>query len=136
MTAAIVEDDAVFLAAFEAGVRPGGAFRHADHVRLAWLYLRRDGAAQGEDNIAAGIRRFAAAQGGAGFYHETLTRAWVRLVAAALAKTPQLESFTLFFDAHPELADKAFLFHFYSAEALSLPAARDGWIEPDRALLP
>lgn len=136
MTAVQDESDAAFLAAFEAGQRPGGVFRHADHLRLAWLYLRRDGVALGEERIAAGIRRFAAAQGAVGLYHETLTRAWVRLVAAALAANPQLGSFPQFLDANPQLADKAYLFRFYSVEALSAPSARDAWVEPDREPLP
>jgi hypothetical protein len=128
--------DAAFLEAFDAGERPGGVFRHADHLRLAWLYLRRDGAALGEEKIAAGIRRFAEAQGAVGLYHDTLTRAWVRLVAAALDATPGGESFPLFLEANPQLADKAYLFRFYSVEALSAARAREEWIEPDREPLP
>ena len=31
--------DAAFLAAFEACTLAAGAFRHYDHIRLAWLYL-------------------------------------------------------------------------------------------------
>ncbi len=33
--------DAEFVAAFESCALPAQAFRHRDHVRLAWLYLRR-----------------------------------------------------------------------------------------------
>jgi len=127
--------DGEFLAAFERGEQPGGAFRHRDHVRLAWILLRRDGAALGEERVAEGIRRFAAAQGAQSFYHETLTRAWVRLVAAALAATPDA-GFADFLAAHPELADKSLLFRFYSPEALSTPAARAAWVDPDLAALP
>jgi len=128
--------DAVFLEAFEAGRRPRGAFHHVDHVRLAWILLRRDGLALGEERIAAGIRRFAEAQGTPALYHETLTRAWARLVGAALAASPRRASFPQFLEANPQLADKAYLFQFYSAEALSAPRARQGWVEPDLQPLP
>jgi len=136
MTVLPEPSDAAFLEAFEAGERPGGVFRHADHLRLAWLYLQRDGAALGEERIADGIRRFADAQGAVGLYHETLTRVWVRLVAAALAATPCGGSFPRFLEANPQLADKAYVFRFYSVEALSAARAREEWIEPDREPLP
>lgn len=129
-------DDATFLAAFEAGERPGGEFRHVDHLRLVWILLRRDGAALGEERVAAAIRRFAASQGTPELYHETLTRAWTRLVAAAFAASPRTESFAQLLAAHPELADKTHVFRFYSAEALSKPRARWDWIEPDLAPFP
>jgi hypothetical protein len=129
-------DDAAFLAAFEAGQRPGGAFGHVDHLRLAWVLLRRDGLALGEERIAAGIRRFADAQGTPALYHDTLTRAWVRLVAAALAAAPPRTGFAQLLDANPLLADKSYLFRFYSAEALSAPSARRGWVQPDLQPLP
>lgn len=130
-------NDAEFLAAFARGERPGGVFRHADHVRLAWLLVRREGAARGEELVAAGIRAFAAGQGVPELYHDTLTRAWVRLVAAALAATPAAAAdFERFLAAHPQLADKTLVFRFYSPAALSRPAARSGWIEPDLRPLP
>lgn len=135
MTAPELDDEA-FLAAFEADQPPGGSFRHADHVRLAWLLLRRDGARAGEERIVSGIRRFAAAQGTPGLFHETLTRAWCRLVGAALAESPRRADWPSFLAAHPQLGDKSYVFRFYSAEALSLPAARSGWMPPDLAPLP
>ena len=73
-------DDADFIHAFETGALPNSAFHHRDHVRLTWLYLRRDGPALGADRIENGIRRFAAAQGAAQLFHMTLTRFWIRLV--------------------------------------------------------
>jgi len=129
--------DADFLAAFARGERPDGVFRHVDHVRLTWLLVRREGAARGEEQVAAGIRAFAAAQGVPGMYHDTLTRAWVRLVAAALAATPAAGAdFERFLAAQPQLAEKSLVFRFYSPAALSVPAARSGWVEPDLQPLP
>ena len=129
-------DDAAFLDEFAAGRKPEGRFVHHDHLRLAWLLLRRDGAALGEERIATGIRRFAEANGAPGLYHDTLTRAWARLVAAALDASPPRAGFADFLAANPLLADKGYLFRFYSAARLSLPEARRGWIDPDLAPLP
>jgi hypothetical protein len=130
------DGDRAFIAAFEAGRPLGGSFRHVDHVRLAWIVLRQDGVECGEERIAAGIRRFAAQRGVPGLYHDTLTRAWVRLVAAALAADATPATFAAFLAAHPQLSDKAFVFRFFSAAVLSTAAARQAWVDPDLAPLP
>lgn len=132
----MTRSDEAFLQAFEAGRAPGGSFHHADHLRLAWILVRRDGAERAEEEIASGIRRFAAAQGSPGLYHETLTRAWVRLVAARVGDRPSEETFDDFLRANPALAEKAYVFRFYSAQALSAPRAHAEWLEPDLAPLP
>ncbi len=132
----MTRDDQAFLDAFEAGRAPGGAFRHADHLRLAWILVRRDGAVHAEERIAAGIRRFAAAQGKPDLYHETLTRAWVRLVAAAIVDRRSDGSFEDFLGANAAFLDKGYVLRFYSTEALSAPRARREWLEPDLAPLP
>src|SRR5262249_33674074 len=67
-------DDAAFLDAFERGVLPNAAFHHRDHLRLSWLYLRRDGSELGSQRVMDGIRHFAAAHGAADRFHVTLTQ--------------------------------------------------------------
>lgn len=128
-------DDASFLRAFEDASLDASAFRHRDHVRLAWLYLRREGEQRATQLMLEGIGRFAAAKGAAGVYHETLTRAWIRLVAAALARDASRD-FDSFVEAHPELLDKRRPYAFYTDETLDGAAARVGWVEPDRKPLP
>lgn len=129
-------DDAALLEALESGTLPKDALKHREHVRMAWLYLRRDGGEAGAGRIVGAIRRFAARHGVSGLYHETLTRVWIRLVADALARGPEGESFDGFLGAHPELADKDRPYAFYSRERLESQEAREGLIEPDRAPLP
>jgi hypothetical protein len=80
----VTDSDREFLPAFEAATIPNAAFRHHDHLRMAWLYLRRDGATLGAARVHAGLRRFAAARGVAHAYHETLTAFWTRLMAHAV----------------------------------------------------
>jgi hypothetical protein len=60
-----VDTDAAFLEAFEQGKLANSAFRHREHIRLTWLYLRRDGRA----NVADAILQFATAQGAADRFH-------------------------------------------------------------------
>lgn len=128
-------DDDAFLAAVAAGERPGGRFAHEDHLRLAWIVLRRDGLALGEERVADLIRHLAAALGAPGRYHDTVTRAWTRLVAAALSGMPGDSSFAEFLAAHPALASRDGLDRHFSPELLAGPEARARWVAPDRAPL-
>lgn len=111
-------------------------FRHADHIRLAWIYVRRYGARMAEERIIETIRRFAASQGHESKYHETQTRAWLRLVASAAHLTPAITAFDEFIARHGWLLDRDALSAFYSSPRLSSDAARHEWIDPDRRPLP
>ena len=73
--------DQEFLHAFESGRIPPAEFHHRDHLRLAWVQVRKLGAEQAAGAVAEGIGRFAGAHGQHRLYHETLTRFWVRIVA-------------------------------------------------------
>ncbi len=106
--------DAEFVAAFESGTIE--SFRHADHIRLALIYVQRHGMPEAEARVAAGIRQFATKAGQPGKYHHTMTIAWVRLAA--------------------RLLDKGALSAYYSEEVLSSERARREWVEPDLAVLP
>ena len=128
-------DDDAFLAAVAAGEKPGGRFAHEDHVRLAWIVLRRDGLARGEERIADLVRHLATALGAPGRYHETVTRAWTRLVAASLSGMPRDASFAQFLAANPALASRDALASHFSPGLLATAEARERWVAPDRAPL-
>jgi hypothetical protein len=51
--------DDEFLRAFFGLTLSNSEFRHRDHLRLAWLAVRRHGAGVAEEVVTAGIRRFA-----------------------------------------------------------------------------
>ena len=114
--------DEELLSAFESGALTGSDFPHESHVRVTWLLVQRDGRAAAYDTIAAGIRDIACRAGRPDVFHETITRAWFELIAAAPA-----------LDAHPELFDRGLLSRYYSADALA--AGRRQWVEPDIAPL-
>jgi hypothetical protein len=128
--------DDEFVSEFEACSYPSGQFRHADHVRLAWIYLRRYGMARAEQRIARGIQNFAASLGHPEKYHDTITRAWLRLVFTAWRQTPRIESFDEFAAQHAWLLEQDSLAAFYSRELLASDAARKCWHEPDLQALP
>jgi len=129
-------EDSDFLQAFESATLPNDAFHHRDHVRLAWLYLRRDGPEPGSRAVLEGIRHFAAAHGAADRFHETLTRFWIKLVQHLIEAWPGVERFDDLLARFPLLADKTIVYRHYSGAALATPAARQGWLMPDLLPLP
>jgi hypothetical protein len=108
------------------------AFHHADHVRLAWIYVRELGPAAAEQCLLEGIRKLAIHAGAPMKFLYTATVAWARLVAAALQKDSADVPFAEWIARHPELLNKDLLDEFYSAGTLKADPARSYWFEPDR----
>jgi len=85
--------DTELLDGFRRGNLP--AFRHVDHVRVAWLYILR-----GEQHrFATDLQRFAAAHGASAKYDEAITRAWLERIEAR----PPAASWPEFAEANPDL---------------------------------
>ena len=123
----------------------GGRFGHRQHVQLTWLAVRRYGMPAAIRLVSDGIRRTARYAGAPQKYHETISRAWVELVAhhaigypARGARHPagQEADFATFAAANPLLLDKRLLTRFDRPATLATPAARTSWVEPDRAPFP
>lgn len=132
--------DAEFLAEFEACRWPLDQWRHRDHVRLAYLYLRAHPFDEAARRIRAGIKAHNAAHGipdlPTSGYHETMTIAWLRLVDLVLAEYGPEATGDAFCDAHPELSQKKTLRLFYSKELFMSARAKVELVEPDLAPLP
>jgi hypothetical protein len=128
--------DDEFLHAFF-GVRLANSeFRHRDHLRLAWLAVRRHGGVAAEEVVTAGIQRFAEHNSHGLAYHDTMTRFWVRLVAHAVFHRPEIDDFETFLTAYPLLLDKNTPLRHWSREAMFAPDARAAWRDPDLVALP
>jgi len=124
-----------FIQAFEGLTFPGEHFHHQEHIHLAWLYLQQGNTEEATARMAESIQRFATFHDAAGKFHATLTYAWVRLVAAALRRSPGL-SFRWFLEANPELLDQRLPYAYYSKTLLDLPEAGAHRVEPDLAPMP
>ena len=125
-------DDAAFIAAFEGGTLAPERFRHRDHLRLAWLYLREAPLAGALERFSAGLRRFARAAGKEGLYHETITVAYMALVNERMARDPGLD-WEEFARANADLFDHpAALRVYYRDETLRSDLARAVFVLPDR----
>jgi len=121
---------------FESCRLPTAQFHHADHIRLAWVFLGQMTEAQATQRIEQAIRRYAEHNKIAHLYHQTITLAWMRLVSAAHRASPQRAGFAEFAKLHPELLDVQRLKTYYSQDFLASPEARARWVEPDLSPLP
>jgi hypothetical protein len=128
--------DLEFARKFEACELPNDSFHHRDHIRLAWIYVQRYGELDARERIAGAIRKFAAQHGHNEKYHETITVAWLRLVASGMTKVPPDATFVDLTIAVPELLDKRTIEKFYSTAVLTSEEARKFWVEPDLQPLP
>jgi len=132
--------DIELLAQFEGCTLPAEGWHHAEHIRIAYLYLRRHPFPEALNRMRAGLKALNTAQhvpesldrG----YHETLTRAWLQLVHVILAEYGPGESSLAFSEAHPELSQRKSLRLFYSRDRLMSWQAKAEFVEPDLAPLP
>jgi hypothetical protein len=131
----LMSDDA-FVAAFESCELPNEMFRHREHVRLTFIYLRRYGFEGAGTRIAEAIRRYALHNGAPQKYHETITVAWLRIVQEAASSVPNQASFEEMIAAFPQLLSKTTLQKYYSEELVGSERARAFFVEPDREALP
>ena len=113
---------------------PGGEFRHRQHVNLAFLAVRRYGMPEATGKVCGWIRRVAAYERAPQKYHNTVSRAWVELVAHHVAADPECADFEVFAGRNCALLDKRLLSRHYRSSTLAAGSARQGWVEPD--LLP
>jgi hypothetical protein len=108
-----------------------GAFRHRQHVHLAFIAARRYGSAQAAEKVSGWIGHLTAHAPQK--FNATVTRAWTEIVAHHVAAEPSVTDFETFAERHPALLDKRLLTRHYTAATLASPQARAGWVEPDRA---
>ncbi len=120
--------DAQLLAAFEAGTV--AEFRHRDHVRVGFALLARHGdLAAAALAFRAGLRRLA---GDSGKYHETITWAYLVLIAERMHGHGYACSDDLLAD-HPDLLDHrggALARHYDVAAVTESPLARAVFVLP------
>lgn len=121
--------DARFLAAFEAGALAPSEFRHADHLRAAFLLLEGADFADALARMKAGLKRIAAAHGAPGRYHETLTVAFVALVNERRYAMPGAD-WAAFARANPDLFNARALEAHYPPGVLATPLARAVFVLP------
>ena len=117
------------LAALEAGEVDPACFPHLEHVRLAFEMLRRRPLAEAAARFRKGLRIVTARAGKPEIYSETITVAFLALIAERLAERHDAE-WTEFIAANPDLADKNLLHRWYDPNELRSETARRTFIPP------
>ncbi len=115
---------------------PGIAFRHRQHIHLAFIAVHRHGGPWAAELISRWIRHIAAYERAPQKYNATITRAWTRIVAHHVGADPSVTDFGAFAERNPALLDKRLLARHYTPAVLASPQARAGWVEPDIAAFP
>lgn len=116
------------------------AWTHEAHLLVGLWHVSRYGHEVALQRLREGIRKLNVSNGVAnttsGGYHETITRAYVTLLAQFDdgGQALRLAERAARLLEHP-LADRNALFAFYSRERLLSPAARVEWLDPDLAPL-
>jgi len=123
--------DADFLHAIENCSYPIEDFHHAEHLRLGWLLLSRMDCGSATARAARAIRRLAAHHGVENRYHETITQAWMRLLASHDER-----DFSEFLTLHGDRVTLDLLHRYWRRETLMSDDARAHWVEPDLESLP
>jgi len=127
-------DHEALVRAFEAGEEPPGGFHHAQHVRVAWWYLRTYPLPDALGRFTTALRAFALAQGKPGLYHETLPVAFMLIISDRLGVAGRDCGWETFAEGNPDLFawKPSVLDRYYRDETLWSDRARAGFVMPDR----
>ena len=134
-------DPAALATRFTALTLPKDEWTHTAHLTVGAWHVDAYGAGDALTRLRAGIRRLNESHGNVNTptsgYHETITAAYVTLLAAYLDACPPGLPLAARVDrllASP-LAERDMLSTFYSREQLMSTDARARWVEPDLAPL-
>ncbi len=125
------EASALALADFEAGRTDPTAFTHRDHVRISFELLRRYTFPEALFRLARGLHRLADGAGVPGKYHETMTVAFLALIAERRWRGGS-EDWEEFAAGNPDLLQKDLLATIYDPVILESAAARATFLLPHR----
>lgn len=109
-------------------------FRHADHVRLAWLYLSDHPLIEAIARYTTALRRLAAFHGAPGKYHETITWAYLVLIHERMRRDDAPRGWEAFRAANGDLFcwRPSILERYYAPQTLKTEFARRIFVLPDK----
>lgn len=115
---------------FLRGEIDSGAFRHADHLRVGFELLQAYDFATAAHKLSTALKTLTAKAGNPGAYHQTITLAFLALIAERSAAS-RFDDFEPFARANPDLMDKAVLERWYAPERLRSDMARRIFLLPE-----
>jgi hypothetical protein len=128
-------NDETLLLGFLNGTLSPDSWHHREHIKVAYLLLRRHPFEVAIGRMRQGLQALNTAQGVPDApnrgYNETITQAWMRLVDFTIAKFGAATDADQFINDHPEIGHPHALRLFYSRERLWLPEAKAEYLHPD-----
>jgi hypothetical protein len=125
-------DIVALVKAFEDCTLPKADWTHKEHLTVALFYLHHHERAEAVRNMRLAIQRFNNSKGNVTGYHETITIAWMTLIANFVARTDSDKSLALLTkELIEECGHPNYLLRHYTRERLFSDAARHGWLPPD-----
>jgi hypothetical protein len=123
-----------WMAEFEKCTLPNGSFHHADHVKMAFLYLQKYPPLEALSRFSSALKRFAAAQGRPNLYNETITWGFILLIRERIVRASSPQSWAEFSVSNADLLlwDNNILKKYYFPETLSSDLAKRVFLFPDR----
>jgi hypothetical protein len=129
-----------FIAAFESGTLPKARWTHGAHLLTGAWYVHLLGEAAATDRMRACVRRYNEAVGGQNTdtsgYHETITVAWIKLLARLLRESEPIgrAEFARLAVRRFE-ADRDIMRRYYDFDLVKSLEARKEWVPPTLAPL-
>lgn len=127
-------NEAEWMEAFEKGGLPSGAFHHAEHVKMAFLYLKKFEPLEALSRFSSGLARFATAHGKPDLYNETITWAYFLLIRERIARANSSQTWAEFSASNGDLLcwKDNVLKKYYRPETLASPLAKSVFLFPDK----
>jgi hypothetical protein len=127
-------NDPEWMEAFESCTLPIGSFHHAEHVKMAFLYLQKFAPLEALSRFSSNLTRFAAAHGKPGLYNETITWAFLLIMRERIARGDSPQTWAEFSSANADLLcwDENILKKYYRKETLSSDLAKRIFLFPDK----
>ena len=122
---------------FENGTLSNGVFHHAEHVKMAFLYVQRYPPLDALSRFSAALARFAATHGKPELYNETITWAFFLLIRERLARAGGRQTWAEFSALNADLSSwkDNLLTKYYRPETLTSELAKRVFLFPDKLQL-
>jgi hypothetical protein len=132
MSVRISDEDRSFLRRFIACAVPKEEFRHADHVRLAWILLAEEPLLTALLRFRALLKAFAQHHGVPGLYNETITCFYMLLICERMEAMDNGTGWEEFRAAEPKLFSypKALLESYYPGGTAFSEQAKHAFLLP------
>jgi hypothetical protein len=127
-------DEREWMEQFENCSLPNSSFHHADHVKMAFLYLQKYPPLDALARFSSALARFAVANGKPNLYNETVTWAFLLLIRERMARASSRQTWVEFSLTNPELLrwDVNILNKYYLPETLTSELAKRVFLFPDK----